>query len=147
MQRRAPQSGLILTIAIAIGCGLHCDQVDEDPRPVLAHLAGPGATDCGTANGHTGIGSPDDVRACMIVALHAHDPFSASASPDSADGSITIGWASDGERFWRVKYLLMDGCSPVSYDSLDQEPCESLVDLGDACDSLAEDLCFACGAP
>lgn len=48
VKRRAHRGYLIITMAVAIGSGLRCNQVDEDPDPVLADLAGPGATACGS---------------------------------------------------------------------------------------------------
>lgn len=140
----APRRYPIILLAAAIGSGLHCDQIDEDPNAVLAHLAGPGATACGFASGHREIPSAAEVRACMTDALQSGHAFTASASPASADGSTTIGWASDAKRFWRVEYHVTAGCSPVYHDSLDQEACEHIADRGGTCDSMMADLCFAC---
>lgn len=46
LMTRPHRSYLIITMAVVIGSGLQCDQVDEDPGAVLADLAGPGATAC-----------------------------------------------------------------------------------------------------
>jgi hypothetical protein len=134
-------------LGIALLAGLQCDQIDEDPEPLLVQLSGAGATDCGFANGNAfGGGGPTvaEVRACVEAALQAGRAFRARVEPASADGAITIGWASNGTAWWRVEYNVISGCSPVSSDSLGKQECQQLRDLGRSCASLWKDLCYAC---
>jgi hypothetical protein len=133
------------SISVAILLGLQCGHLDEDPNATLADLAGPDATECGSAdaNLHDSL-SAEEVRACTENALQNGLPFWASASPPSADAGTVIGWASDGQTFWRVRYDWVTGCSPRWHDELDKQTCEDIAIHDADCGRLWDDLCLVC---
>jgi hypothetical protein len=67
-------------------------------------------------------------------------------SPASSDGGTIVGYASDGERLYRMRYdyVIAIGCVGGDEESMRQERCASLPDLGDDCGTSGDDLCYDC---
>ena len=131
--------------ALSVRCqlGLECD-----PEAVVQRLAGPGAMDCGSSDGweQTYLDDIRAARACIASAIAEARPFFATVSPASSDGGVVIGFAGDGASVFRIEYdyTIAMGCVGGDKESMHQARCEALLDAGEACDSLGDDLCLEC---
>lgn len=134
---RLPTAGLAILMAVTA-----CGDPFHDPVELVRARAPLDALDCG----HVGWNSEVTVaaaRACAVTALAAGRPFQVVVDAPVADGRLTIGWIGTSVGGEQLTYDAVVG--PLCDDeTIAWRSCARLVDRGDGCDSLADDLCLAC---
>lgn len=135
-----------LALAALTGCGT-CNP--SDPYELLGAHAGPGAIDCGTAGRDGDAITPEAARACAVDALARDAPFRVAVAQLVFDGQDVVGFAGDGTPAGLVRLHYCSSHGPFTGDHEDIRwlACADLLDRGDACASLDDDLCLACDAP
>ena len=129
----------LCAVAALGGCGFDCD-----PHKLLSDLAGPDAAACGVLYQDDGL-EAIDAHNCARAAADAHMPFWVAIEPQSADGGMVTGFASDGTHHFALdyEYAISQGPGPDEEDVNLYECATIATPL--PCTTLDSDLCFACG--
>ncbi len=135
--------------ALLGGCG-GCDGAQCDVVAIVADIAGPGATDCGSVEaGWDDLVTIEAAHDCVAEALAGTSGFAVTLDQAVADARIVVAFASDGASVYRVDYTYVMGFMPpyVDSESIAAVACTELHDRGRDCGQLYQDLCFECIDP
>jgi hypothetical protein len=139
----------LLCGALSSGCG-GCDGPQCDPAAIVADIAGPEATDCGSVEaGWDDLSTIEAAHDCVADALASASGFAVTLDQAVADGRIVVAYASDGTSIYRIDYTYVMSFVPpyIDSESIAASVCAELDDRGRDCGQLYQELCFECLDP